>query len=143
LEPAGRFRLYRDYEGKGGGETLAMFDFLRNAFAVGPEKDIVSAKQISREKREELIGNLAKAIAERGLSAPTILFLESVKPMNFLGSQVMVFLEPLVKSVFPFQSYSEFAALLENRDCIERLILELERLSVESSRSWKEEEKRR
>ena len=120
-----------------------MFDFLRNAFAVGPEKDIVSAKQISREKREELIGNLAKAIAKRGLSAPAILFLESVKPMNFLGSQVIVFLEPLVKSVFPFHSYSEFAALLENRDCIERLILELERLSVESSRSWKEEEKRR
>lgn len=120
-----------------------MFDFLRNAFAVGPEKDILSAQQISREKREEFIRGLAEAIAERGLSAPVILFLESVKPMNFLGSQVMVFLEPLVKSVFPFQSYSEFAALLENRDCIEQLILELERLSVENPRSGEEEEKRR
>ena len=120
-----------------------MFDFLRNAFAVGSEKDSAGIQQISKERQKELIEKLAKAIVERGLSAPAILFLESVKPMNFLGSQAMLFLEPIIKVVFPYQSYSEVAILLENRGCIEQLILELEELSVKNPDLPEKEEKRR
>ncbi|HID94498.1 MAG TPA: hypothetical protein EYP53_00380 [Candidatus Latescibacteria bacterium] len=105
-----------------------MLDFLKNAFAVESGKGIDGLQGVDLQRQKELVGRLARAIVQRRLTAPAIFFLESVKPMNFLGNQVMIFFEPIVRSLFSFAEYSEFAALLQDRDCLEKLISEIERL---------------
>jgi len=119
-----------------------LFDFLRNAFSTGEEKEIVSPEDIPEQRRKELILRLADGIVKRGLTAPAIFFLESVKPLNFLGSQAMIFFEPIVKTIFPFQAYTEFAVLLEDRQTLEHLICEIERLEGDTRRERKEQRKR-
>lgn len=117
-----------------------MFDFLKDAFSVGAdaEKELVSPEDIPEKRRKELIEKLAQGIVGRGLTAPAIFFLESVKPLNFLGSQAMIFFEPIVRSIFPFQAYTEFAVLLEDRETLESLICEMERLEEERKTQTKE-----
>ena len=94
-------------------------------------------RQREREKahptsgEEDLLEKLAQKIVDRGLSAPAIIFLESTKPLNFVGCQALNFLEPLVQSVFSIKSYNEFVRLMENRSNIEKLILKIERLEEE------------
>jgi len=109
-----------------------MLDFLRNAFG-SSEGEIVSPEEISPERRKALLETLARVIVDRRLTAPAIFFLESVKPLNFLGGQAMIFFEPIVRSVFPFQAYTEFAILLQDRGTVEALIQEVERLENEKS----------
>jgi hypothetical protein len=55
------------------------------------------------------------------MAAPATLFLESMGPMNFLGSQALHFLAPLVECVFSGSELAQIARLLERRDCLQRL----------------------
>ncbi|MFQ6092982.1 MAG: hypothetical protein ACE5OR_09925 [bacterium] len=79
-----------------------------------------------------LLDKIARRIVDRGLSAPAVIFLESTKPLNFLGCQALNFLEPLVQSMFSIKNYNEFIRLMERRSNIEELILRIERLEEES-----------
>lgn len=90
------------------------------------------------DKQKELIDRLALKIVERQLAAPAIFFLEISKPLNFLGSQTMVFFEPIIQSVFSFQNYEEYRKLLERRDTIEHLLIRIEALDAEQRRANKE-----
>ncbi len=60
-----------------------------------------------------------------------IVMLESAKPLSFLANQFMVFMQPFYRAFFTFREYEEFAAMLENRNNIEVLICEIERLEEE------------
>src|SRR5207249_5377875 len=67
----------------------------RHAFAVEPEGQPLSPEDLA------LLERVAAAVVERGMATPAILFLESVGPMNFLGSQALHFFTPLLEVVFP------------------------------------------
>ena len=45
-------------------------------------------------EEQELLNRVAAKIVQKQMTVPAILFLESVKPLNWIGSQVMVFLDP-------------------------------------------------
>lgn len=90
-----------------------------------------------------LLARLAREIVDRSLTAPAIMFLESTKPLSFLGSQVMVFFSPFVKAFWDGASYDRLAALLEDRANIEVLLGEIERLEGERAAARKEENARR
>ncbi|UCE17631.1 MAG: hypothetical protein JSV84_12200 [Gemmatimonadota bacterium] len=91
----------------------------------------------SASGREDLLDRLARKIVDRGLSAPAVIFLESTKPLNFVGCQALNFLEPMVQSVFSIKSYNEFTQLMENRSNIENLILKIEELEEERTQERK------
>jgi hypothetical protein len=115
-----------------------MWDFMKTVFS-GPETDeLAGTQEISEERKEELLTNLAKGIVDRGLTAPAIFFLESVKPLNFIGSQAMIFFEPIVRTIFPWHQYSEFAVILEERSTLERLLLAIEDAEEERQRRERE-----
>ncbi|MCX7785677.1 MAG: hypothetical protein N2201_05565, partial [candidate division WOR-3 bacterium] len=46
--------------------------------------------------------------------------------------QLMVFFQPIYSAVFPARPYNEIATLLENRENIELLIKEIERVEAET-----------
>jgi len=86
---------------------------------------------ISDERRTELIDKIAKKIVDMRMTVPAILFLESVKPLSFIGSQVMVFFQPIFRTFFSLHEYDEIALMLEERGNVERLILAIERIDSE------------
>ena len=69
------------------------------------------------------------------------MFLESVKPMNYLGSQLMIFLEPVVLAIFNVTQYREIALILEERGSIERILTAIERIDDEDQLIRKEEKR--
>ncbi len=78
------------------------------------------------EDEERVLEKLATKTVERGMTVPAILFLESIKPLNFIGSQAMVFFEPVIQTVFNFRDYETLRVALEKRDTVEKLITKIE-----------------
>jgi hypothetical protein len=70
----------------------------------------------------ELLDRVAEAIVKRGMAAPAMVFLESIGPMNFLGSQALHFLTPILEFAFNAKEVDQVARLLERRDTIAKLI---------------------
>ena len=85
-----------------------------------------------------LVDALAERVVRRGLSTPAILFLESVRPMNFLASQALTFFAPLAAVALPVASQGELATLgrlLERRDSIEQIVRAIEERDAIATRS--------
>ncbi len=60
------------------------------------------------------------------MGAPAVLFLSSLRPLNFVGSQAMLFLKPFLTPLFNTQQYERLAAILERREGISALIEAIE-----------------
>ena len=103
-----------------------------------------AAKEETNDKeRSEILDRFARKVVERRLSAPAILFLESSKPLSFLGNQAMVFFQPIVQSIFTFRSYDDVMMLLEDRENVERLLRRIEELEAEEQRRIRKEKRLR
>ncbi|MHC4321467.1 MAG: hypothetical protein ACYST3_04250 [Planctomycetota bacterium] len=76
-----------------------------------------------------LIRKLADYIVKRNMSVPAVMFLESVRPLNYVGSQAMVFFKPILSRFFTREEYDKLATMLEKREAIDRLIKEIEQKS--------------
>ena len=76
----------------------------------------------------EVVDRLAGAVVRRGLTAPAILFLESVRPLNFVASQALLFFAPMVGLVLERRDYDTLQGLLERRESIELILLRIEAL---------------
>ncbi|HEX2055103.1 MAG TPA: hypothetical protein VHF07_01340 [Nitrospiraceae bacterium] len=108
-------------------ETLsAVRAALKHAFAIPPENDDWSPEE------RALLDRVAEAVVKRGMAAPATVFLESMGPMNFLGSQAMHFMSPILECAFSAKEVSQVACLLERRDTLPRLILLIDAKSVAS-----------
>lgn len=71
------------------------------------------------EERQVVIAHrIARRVVDLGMTVPAILFLESVRPLNFVGSQVMVFFAPVVKGFLGVPEWEEFRLMLERREFI-------------------------
>ena len=68
-----------------------------------------------------LLEHIAQRLAQRRLEAPAVLFLESVGPLNFIGSQVLHGLRPFLELVCDATELERLAVLLERRDSLEQL----------------------
>lgn len=91
----------------------------RHAFALGVKEELTPRETALLEK-------IAEGIRRRGLQLPALLFLESTRPLNMLGSQVMIGLQPFVEIVISTAEYETLAAALEKRISIDILIRLLE-----------------
>lgn len=87
---------------------------LKHAFAIPPDEALPGQEQA-------LLERLADRVARRGLAAPAVFLLQSAKPLNFVGSQLLVFFRPLITMVFPPDQYDRVAELLSRRQCLEVL----------------------
>ncbi|MFN8588546.1 MAG: hypothetical protein U0704_12190 [Candidatus Eisenbacteria bacterium] len=75
----------------------------------------------------ELLGKLARRVAELRMETPAILALESARPLSLVAGQALVFFEPFVQALFRVGEYRRYAALLERREGIEALVQCIER----------------
>lgn len=125
-----------------------------NAFSMSVADDVFNENDI------KLINGVALDIVNRGMAAPAILFLVSIKPVSFLMAQGLQFTKPfmpglsndttskefanrfMVSTIISNPAlYSRFALLMESRDAVEMMIGALEK--YEDERVKKEKRKKR
>lgn len=101
------------------GSRVTLWTRLRHefahAFALHPIEKALTADDLA------LLDKVATAIVRRGMADPAVLFLESMGPLNFLGSQVLHGLAPFLDLVCDPTELERLANILERRDSIERL----------------------
>lgn len=107
---------------------MSFKDKLRHAFSVEPKDDAFTPEDII------LLEKVARAVAKRQLATPAVMFLESVRPLNFLGSQAMVFFQPIVSMVISSAEFERFSRILEKRKSIPVLIDLIEKAETETKR---------
>lgn len=88
----------------------------QHAFALRPEGESLTAEE------QTLLEKVAATVVARRMAGPAVLFLESAGPMNFLGSQALHFLAPILDLACDAREIEQAARLLERRDAIPRLI---------------------
>jgi len=115
-----------------------------------PNKSAGSDDTKPTPEEQELIDRVAKLVVRKGLTVPAILFFETSKPLNWIGSQGMIILEPFVWAINPFlyaffrlkhEDYLKFQRLIEKRHNVENLLLAIEKF--DSQARIKEDEIRR
>ncbi|MBU0984335.1 MAG: hypothetical protein KKA42_10730 [candidate division Zixibacteria bacterium] len=101
------------------------------------------------EEERAVLEKLANLVIKYGMTVPAIMFLESVKPLNYIGSQALVFFEPMVQTVFNFRDYETLRSALEKRYSIEiliRIIEEKDAVDVQKQKAvkkWVKAEKKK
>jgi hypothetical protein len=93
---------------------------LRHAFATDASLPPLSETEVA------LLERVAAAVVARGMAAPAVVFLESLGPMNFLGSQALHVLTPLIDLACDAREVEQIARLLERRDTVARLVTIIE-----------------
>jgi hypothetical protein len=79
---------------------------------------------------DELVEYVAREIQLRGLTGPAVMFLEASRPYRPLGSQAMVFFDPVLRGIFG-GDMAEVQRVLADDSGIERLIERLEEIDEE------------
>ena len=87
--------------------------------------------EVSEVEKVDLIEKVARFIVNRQLTAPAILMLEVCKPINFVGSQFMLSLNPFVQAIFNTIEYQKFALIIEKDENLELLIQCIEKLDAD------------
>lgn len=81
---------------------------------------------LSSEDRE-LLDKLADGVVRRGMTPVAVFFLESMKPLGYVGAQLMVFLRPVIQSIWSNPAtYDRLAGILERRGSLELLLRRIE-----------------
>ena len=95
----------------------------------------------SDEDFSEFMEKIAKEIVQRQLTVPAIIFLETIKPLSFLGNQLLIFANPIVSLVVRTGNYYKFVRMIEDRENVEKLTVAIEEesaLEVQRQRELKE-----
>lgn len=93
-------------------------------FATGPGESLYEDHE--EEDYTDLIEKIAKAIVSRQLTVPAIILFESVKPLSFLGNQLLIFANPVVSLIVQSKDYYLFVKMSEDRENLEKLIVAIE-----------------
>ena len=91
-----------------------------HAFSLDPEKAELDSED------EALLDKIANAIAKRGLQIPAMLWLESLKPLHFVGAQALMAFRPIASMVVDGEALKRLGEILERRDGIEQLLRRVE-----------------
>lgn len=101
-------------------------DWLRHAFA------IESADEVElTESQRATIDLLCRHVVARELTTPALLFLETVRPLNYVTAQTLQFFAPFLSSAGNSHVAAELTEFLERRGSIDVLCRRIEELERE------------
>ncbi|HEY2251320.1 MAG TPA: hypothetical protein VGH74_09680 [Planctomycetaceae bacterium] len=100
------------------------YAWLKHAFAVEPEGPVEPT-----ETQRAVVDRLCRQVVSRGLATPALIFLESVRPLNYVSSQTLHFFAPVLSAVADAHACGELAAFLEHRGSVDYLCRRIEELS--------------
>lgn len=97
--------------------------------------------EITPEDEEEMIRKIAEKIHKYGMDVAAILFIESVKPLAYIGGQMgRLFISPFLPAFGENigQGGEKFFTIFEKRENVEKLITLLEKMAKEEEKKPKE-----
>lgn len=109
----------------------------------GPGLNPEDYNEDTPEDYDRLCSKIAQKVVERDLAVPAIMFLESIKPVTFLGNQMLVFANPVISLIVRTGEYYRFVRMIEDRDNIEKLTMAIEEENAKASRLRQEARKKR
>ena len=78
------------------------------------------------EEQKMVVEKVCKEISRRHLTTPALIFLESFRPLNYIGSQVLHFFHPFISAITNAHGYRIFTEFLEKRSSIDYLYNRIE-----------------
>jgi len=97
--------------------------------------------EISEERANEVIEKVSKFVAERHMASAAILAIESLRPLSFIGSQALFFIEPFAQVFVNEKEYQEFAAMIEKEENLKKLMRRIDELDYEFHKDEREKSK--
>ena len=112
---------------EGGIAVQQLIRGLAHAFAVetAPNAEPTRPQRLVMDK-------LCKEVVRRRLRMPTLMALETIRPLSFLGAQSLYFLGPILSTFSDSRTSQHLAEFLEKRGSIEYLCNRIESLENES-----------
>jgi hypothetical protein len=101
--------------------------WLKNAFAIDPPGPAEPTPD-----QKVAVDKVCAEVVRRRLTSPAILFLESSRPLNYLGSQVLHFFTPFVTVLTDSRAPGDFAEFLSQRGAIDYMCQKIEDLDEEA-----------
>jgi hypothetical protein len=99
-------------------------EVLRHAFAIPDPEELTDLDKAQ-------LNRVCEEIVRRRLAGVAIIFLESARPMNFVGAQLLHFLHPLLSGVITPLELDKLGYIIQKRSSIPYLIECIERVSKE------------
>ncbi len=103
-------------------------DGFKRAFTLTPGEGAIDKEDIL------LLERIAAQVVKRRMTDPAILLVESCGPMNFIGSQVIHFLRPLLDLSCNTKEIERLAIILEKRNSLPLFVKILERMRDEGAK---------
>ena len=107
-----------------------MKEKLKHAFAIGKSESFSPNK-----KEEAVVEKVCNEIVKRHVTLPAIVMLETFRPLNYLGSQLMHFFHPIISSILTIDGYSDFTTLLEKRESVDYIINKLKSIDDKKTKN--------
>lgn len=98
--------------------------------------------EISKEEAQELMDKVAKFFTERRLGSASLMVIESLRPLHFIGSQLLYMIAPFAELIFNPTEYQKFACTLENDENITYLLNQIDKYDAEFHLKLKEEKRK-
>ena len=95
----------------------------RHAFAVETSSDFDPS-----DEERQVADRICRELVRRRLATPALMFLEMSRPLNFLGSQLLHFLSPVLSGLTQSPGHRHLAAFLEHRGSVDYLCRRIEEL---------------
>ncbi|MFH1850870.1 MAG: hypothetical protein ABIA75_00850 [Candidatus Neomarinimicrobiota bacterium] len=105
-----------------------MKEWLKKAFLVDSPTDMELSEQ-----QKLVIDKVCREVVRRHMTTPALVFLESFRPLSYIGSQLMHFFQPIVSAVLTSGNYELFARFLEQRNSVDYLCRRIEFFETEYS----------
>jgi hypothetical protein len=99
-------------------------DWLKHAFAIEPDGPVEP-----NEAQKAIVDRLCRQVVARGLATPALVFLESVRPLNYVSSQALTFFAPILSAIADAKACQDLAEFLEHRGSVDYLCRRIEELS--------------
>ena len=107
-----------------------MKDSIKHAFALGEKENFTP-----NEKQIQVVDRVCREVVKRQLAMPAILLLETFRPLNYIGSQVRHFFQPIISAVLPADGYTDFTELLEQRGSVDYFCERIREIEVEGKKT--------
>ncbi len=111
---------------------MSLKSWLKHAFAVDTDTAPPTEEELL------LVERLCQEVVRRHMTLPAVTLLQSARPLNYLGSQLMQFFLPFVSAVTNADEYAIMAKFLERRDSVDILCDTLERLDGQAEQRKKD-----
>lgn len=95
---------------------MGLAEKIKYAFSTGSEEEFNPTGE-----QKAVVEQITEEVVKRKMGTPALIFLETMRPLNYIGSQVMHFFNPFISAIMTTDKYNRFTEFLEHRKSVDYL----------------------